>query len=169
MQRVFERMLTAPPTNPNELDPEAVLVSWARTVAVRFLVDLARRAPREVTASDESPPSSQTRGATGTYARAQSASAASQEQLVDAGQRWMLARACADNELARHKYLRELFYALAEDPEASARELAQRIGLLAARADDEAARRAEQYVWKLRERVHTRLADALARAEKGKP
>ena len=50
---------------------------------------------------------------------------------------------------------------MAEDPDQPARELALRIGLVDAASSDEEKKRAEQYVWKLRERVQSKLADYL--------
>src|SRR5580704_14579717 len=40
VQRVFEKLLTHPPDNPGERSQGAVLVAWARTVALRHLLDL---------------------------------------------------------------------------------------------------------------------------------
>src|SRR5271166_3531894 len=42
VQRVFERLLTHPPENPAGRPPAAVLLAWARSVALRHLLDLAR-------------------------------------------------------------------------------------------------------------------------------
>jgi DNA-directed RNA polymerase specialized sigma24 family protein len=149
VQRVFERMLAAPPANPEGREPLVVLIAWSRAVAINYLLDLARRVGREASEEEEdeqSAPSSRT---------------SPQERQHDAMERWELARRCADTELVRHKHLRELFYAMAEDPDLPARDLAMRIGLVEASSSDEEKKRAEQYVWKLRERVHTKLADYL--------
>jgi len=151
VQHVFERMLSAPPNNPAGRDPEAVLVAWARTVAIHHLLDLGRRIGRESPSEGEDPPTS----------------GAPQEKQHEVAERWQVARACADTELVRHKHLRELFYAIAREPELGARDLARRIGLLDDEVvDEERARRAEQYVWKLRERVQRKLADYMSFAAK---
>ena len=164
VQRVFERMLASPPNNPGEQDPLAVLAAWARAVAINYLLDLARRIGRETAIpsndSDADPIEDIAGGTLG----------APQERQHQAAEQWRHARRCADTELARHKHLRELFYAIAEEPELGARALAQRIGLLpesATLVDEEAARRAEQYVWKLRERVQRKLADYFEALERG--
>lgn len=164
VQRVFERMLAAPPNNPGQQEPLAVLAAWSRAVAINHLLDLARRVGREAAPpavdSEREDPADQGESTLG----------APQERQHEAAEQWRLARACADTDLAQHKHLRELFYAIAEDPELGARALAERIGLLPsppAQVDEAEARRAEQYVWKLRERVQRRLADhfeALERA-----
>jgi RNA polymerase sigma factor (sigma-70 family) len=146
-QRVFEKLLTSPPDNPRERAPAAVLVTWARTVALRHLLDLARAA-RPLTEGEEEP-----------------AAGPSQEQAYERRERLRALRSCADEELGRHRHLREMFYALVDDPELTARELAARLGLEA--SDAEAARKAEQLVFKLRERVHVKLAECLARHERG--
>src|SRR4029079_2685491 len=83
-----------------------------------------------------------------------------QEHAHDVRQGWELACRCADTELARHKHLRELFYAIADDPDLGARDLARKVGLLAeGTTDPKEVRRAEQHVWKLRERILAKLAD----------
>jgi DNA-directed RNA polymerase specialized sigma24 family protein len=147
LQRVFERLLTHPPENPRDRAPAAVLVTWARTVALRHLLDLARTA-RPLADEEEEP-----------------AAGPAQEQAFELRERLRVLRSCADAELGRHRHLREVFYALVDDPDLSARELAARIGLGA--GDTEAARKAEQLVFKLRERVHVKLAECLARHERG--
>lgn len=148
VQRVFERLLTRPPDNPGGRAPAAVLLAWARTVALRHLLDLARLARPIAEGEDDAP-----------------AAGPSQEQVFEQRERLRLARACADTQLGRHRHLREVFYALVDDPELSARELAARLGLEA--GDDDAARKAEQLVFKLRERVHVKLAECLSRHERG--
>jgi DNA-directed RNA polymerase specialized sigma24 family protein len=162
VQRVFERMLASPPNNPRAQDPLAVLTAWARAVAINYLLDLARRVGREAPLGLDSDGDPLEDAATVTPS-------APQERQHQAAEQWRLARHCADTELARHKHLRELFYAIAEEPELGARELAQRIGLLSGSApiDEAAARRAEQYVWKLRERVQRKLADYFEALERG--
>lgn len=147
VQRVFERLLTHPPENPRERAPAAVMVTWARTVALRHLLDLARAA-RPLAEGEEEP-----------------AAGPAQEQALERRERLRVLRSCADDELGRHRHLREVFYALVDDPDSTARELAVRIGLDA--GDAEAARKAEQLVFKLRERVHVKLAECLARHERG--
>lgn len=151
VQRVFERMLAAPPANPDDREPLLVLIAWSRSVAINHLLDLSRRVGREAPSVDdeEEGPRSST---------------APQERQHDARERWELARRCADTELVRHKHLRELFYAIAQDPDRPARELALEIGLVSQASTDDEKRRAEQYVWKLRERVHAKLADYLEEA-----
>lgn len=139
VQRVFERMLAAPP----EASEIVVLSAWARSVAINYLFDLSKRVGREDAGEDER------------YIDAP------QERHHQAHEQWKRARACADVELAKYKYLRELFYAIADEPDLGARELAHRIGLLGAGATEDEARRAEQYVWKLRQRVQEKLADHL--------
>jgi len=164
VQRVFERMLASPPTNPGDQDPLAVLAAWTRAVAINYLLDVARRVGRETAVASSDSDGDPIEEAAG------GPPDAPQERQHHAEEQWRLARECADTELARHKHLRELFYAIAEEPELGARALAHRIGLLpesAAVVDEAAARRAEQYVWKLRERVQRKLADyfeALERA-----
>ncbi len=162
VQRVFERMLASPPGNPGEQDPLAVIVAWARAVALNHLLDLGRRIGREAPteAEDVDVDAADNPGARG-LGGGFPGPGAPQERRHHAMERWQLARRCADTELSRYKYLREVFDALAEDPEMSARDLARRIGLLPDKdaGDQQAARRAEQYAWKLRERVHTRLAE----------
>lgn len=155
-QRVFEKLLTHPPDNPGGRPPAAVLLAWTRAVALRHLLDLARHFERiEEGDEDEGGPPA-TVGPV-------------QEEALDHRRRLLRARACADTHLARHKHLREVFYALAEDPDQSARELAVSLGLVPADGDPEAMRRAEQHVFKLRERVHVKLAECLARAENARP
>jgi len=146
VQRVFERMLSSPPSRGGT---SAELHGWARTVALNYLLDLARRVGRELEESEEE--------------RAPASITAPQIRRHEASEQWALAKQCADEDLVRHKYLRELFYAIASEPELGARELALRIGLLAEDAGEDERRRAEQYVWKLRERVHNRLADYFER------
>jgi DNA-directed RNA polymerase specialized sigma24 family protein len=154
VQRVLEKLLTHPPDNPGGHSPAAVLLAWAKAVALRHLVDLARHF--EIV--DD-------RGGDGEVATA-SPIAPTQEEALDHRRRLLLARACADTHLARHKHLREVFYALAEDPDQSARELAVALGLVPEGGDAEAVRKAEQHVFKLRERVHVKLAECLERAER---
>ena len=147
VQRVFERLMVSPPSNPRALDPLAVLGAWSRTVALNHLLELVRRVGREDAGAEEASDAQR------------DAREAPQERQLEAAQRWKIACACADGELVKYKYLSEMFHAVAAEPELGARALAERIGLLAADADEETARRAEQYVWKLRERVQQKLAD----------
>lgn len=147
VQRVFEKLLTHPPDNPGGHPPAAALLAWAKTVALRHLLNLVRHlAPMEAEEDGDGAPV-----------------AAPQEDALAHRERFRLACACADTHLARHKHLREVFYALAEDPDCSARELAVAIGLADADGDAEALKRAEQHVFKLRERVHVKLAECLQR------
>ncbi|MCU0681433.1 MAG: hypothetical protein MUF34_04090 [Polyangiaceae bacterium] len=160
VQRAFERLLSSPPDNPGARPPLAVLTAWVRAVALNHLLDLSRRVGAESSTFDAPPdsevPSPRRRPALAVLPPPQ-------EAQVGARELWRRACDCADRDLARHKHLRELFYAIADEPELGARELAARLGLIAANAgaDEEAARRAEQYVWKLRERVHVKLARCL--------
>jgi DNA-directed RNA polymerase specialized sigma24 family protein len=147
VQRVFERMLTHPPDNPQGRAPAAVVTAWAKTVALRHLLDLARAA-RPIAEGEEEP-----------------AADPGQEQAFERRERLRALRWCADRELGQHRHLREVFYALVDDPELTARELAARIGLPA--GDAEAVRKAEQLAFKLRERVHVKLAECLRRHERG--
>lgn len=155
VQRVFEQMLAAPPNNPGQQEPLSVLAAWSRAVAINYLLDLARRVGREAPPAvdfEREEPADHGGSTLG----------APQERQHEAAEQWRQARSCADTDLAQHKHLRELFYAIAEDPELGARALAERIGLLPsppAQVDEATAQRAEQYVWKLRERVQRRLAD----------
>lgn len=153
VQRVFEKLLTHPPDNPGGRPPAAVLVAWARSVALRHLLDLARHF--EGTEAGD--------GDLGGDEPAALPVAAVQEQALEHKERLRLAFACADTHLARHRHLREVFYALAEDPDQSARELAVSLGLAPPDGDAEAVRKAEQHVFKLRERVHVKLAECLER------
>lgn len=165
VQRAFERLLASPPDNPGANPPLAVLTAWARAVALNHLLDLSRRPRPEPLASDASPDSD-----TPSARRAHLAALPPpQEALVGARELWRRACDCADRDLARYKHLRELFYAIADEPELGARELAERLGLLAGGGDEDAARRAEQYVWKLRERVHLKLAECLGARAAGRP
>jgi DNA-directed RNA polymerase specialized sigma24 family protein len=149
VQRVFEKLLTHPPDNPAGRPPAAVLLAWAKAVALRHLLDLVRHLePIEPGSGDED---------------VDAPVAAVQEEAFEHRERLRRACACADTHLARHKHLREVFYALAEDPGLSARELAAAIGLTAPDGDTDALRRAEQHVFKLRERVHVKLAECLDR------
>jgi len=153
VQRVFERMMDAPPRNHAGHPPLAVLTAWARTVALHHVLAVSRRTGREQAAPDD-PDAGEDIVAIPTDA--------TQEQRLEAARRLSDARACAEACLSRHKHLRELFHAVAEDPDRSARELAARIGLLReGEASSDEIRRAEQYVWKLRERVHARLAECM--------
>lgn len=152
VQRVFEKLLTHPPTNPGESPPAAALLAWAKTVALRHLLNLVRNQGPVEPGSEE-----QAQGAP---------IAPRQEDALDARERFRMACACADTDLARHKHLREVFYALAEDPDRSAREVAVAIGLAPPDGDGDAVRRAEQHVFKLRERVHVKLAECLQRRER---
>ncbi|HEU4407049.1 MAG TPA: hypothetical protein VFS43_17405 [Polyangiaceae bacterium] len=158
VQRAFERLLASPPDNPGAHPPLAVLTAWARAVAVNHLLDLSRRPAAEPLAGEAAPDSD-------VPSRRRAPPAAlppPQEAEVGARELWRHACDCADRDLARYKHLRELFYAIADEPELGARELAERLGLLAgAEGDEDAARRAEQYIWKLRERVHVKLAECL--------
>ncbi len=159
VQRAFERLLASPPDNRAGHPPLAVLTAWVRAVAVNHLLDLSRRAGAESAGLDAAPdsdaPSSRGRPAPAAVPPAQ-------EAHVGARELWRQACDCAERDLSRFKHLRELFYAIAEEPELGARELAARLGLIAeGGADEAAARRAEQYVWKLRERVHVKLAECL--------
>ncbi|HEU4538591.1 MAG TPA: hypothetical protein VFS00_30935 [Polyangiaceae bacterium] len=170
VQRAFERLLSSPPDNPGARPPLAVLTAWVRAVALNHLLDLSRRVGAEAAAFD-APPDSEVPSP---RRPALAALPPVQEAQVGARELWRRACDCADRDLARHKHLRELFYAIADEPELGARELAARLGLLAAHAgaDEDAARRAEQYVWKLRERVHVKLAaclDAGAKASGPRP
>jgi DNA-directed RNA polymerase specialized sigma24 family protein len=161
VQRAFERLLASPPDNPHQHPPLAVLTAWVRAVAVNHLLDLNRRVGAESLGFDAAP-DSETPPPPGRLA-ARVALPPAQEAQVGARELWRRACDCADRDLARYKHLRELFYAIADEPELGARELAARLGLLAGAdgADEGAARRAEQYVWKLRERVHVKLAACL--------
>jgi DNA-directed RNA polymerase specialized sigma24 family protein len=155
VQRVFEKLLTHPPENPGGRAPVAVLVAWAKAVALRHLLDMARRGePASVAGEDDDEP------------HADVAVAALQEEVLEHRERVRLARVCADTHLARHKHLREVFYALAEDPDLSARDLAVTLGLVPPDGDTEALRRAEQHVFKLRERVHIKLAECFDAAQR---
>lgn len=144
VQYVFERMLDAPPRNHAGHPPLAVLTAWTRAVALHHLLAMSRKAGRE-----EPPPSDPDAGTL-------PADPTQERRLSDA-------RTCAEMCLSKHRYLRELFHAVAEDPDLGARELAVRIGLLhqGEAASTEQIRRAEQHVWKLRERVHARLAECM--------
>jgi DNA-directed RNA polymerase specialized sigma24 family protein len=153
VQRVFEKLLTHPPDNPAGRPPAAVLLAWAKSVALRHLLDLGRRFEDVEDVGEDGPSALPV--------------APVQEELLDRRERLLRARACADTHLARHKHLREVFYALADDPDQSARELAAALGLVAPGGDAEAQRRAEQHVFKLRERVHVKLAECLARRDGG--
>lgn len=153
VQRVFEKLLTHPPDNPDGRPPGAVLLAWAKTVALRHLLDLARHFEPVEDAGEDGPPPLPV--------------APAQEEAIDRRERLLRARACADTHLARHKHLREVFYALADDPDQSARELAAALGLVPEGGDAEAVRRAEQHVFKLRERVHVKLAECLSRRDGG--
>ncbi|APR79610.1 Hypothetical protein A7982_04957 [Minicystis rosea] len=159
VQRVFEKLLTHPPDNPGNRPAAAVLLAWAKTVAIHHLLDVARHfdpiaAPAGDDASAPAP---------------DMPAAPIQEEAVVHRERLRLAQTCADTHLARHKHLREVFYALVEDPDLSARELAARIGLAAEGGDPAAAKKAEQLVFKLRERVHVKLAECLDRHERARP
>ncbi len=153
-QRVFEKLLTHPPENPEGRPPAAVLLAWTKSVALRHLLDLARHFRGFEDGGEDGP--------------AAFPVAAAQEDALDHRERLRRARACADTHLARHRHLREVFYALADDPDQSARELATSLGLLGPDGDAEAVRRAEQHVFKLRERVHVKLAECLSRREGGR-
>jgi DNA-directed RNA polymerase specialized sigma24 family protein len=159
LQRVFEKLLTHPPDNLAGRPPEAVILAWARSVAVRHLVDLSRRAEAGLLPDPRPAPDGSEAGDAGEEADIPVAPL--QEATAERRLRLRLARRCADEDLARHKHLRELFYALAEDPDQSARELAVAIGLVTPDQDGATLQRAEQYVFKLRERVHTRIAQYL--------
>jgi DNA-directed RNA polymerase specialized sigma24 family protein len=153
VQRVFEKLLTHPPDNPAGHPPAAVLLAWAKAVALRHLLDLVRRCePLDPGSADDV---------------AEVPVAAVQEEAIERRERLRLASTCADTHLARHKHLREVFYALAEDPDLSARELALALGLASPDGDAEAVKRAEQHVFKLRERVHVKLAECLRRHPRG--
>lgn len=154
VQRVFERMLDAPPKNHAGHPPLAVLTAWARTVALHHILAVSRRTGREQAAS-------------GAEDEADLIAAIptdpTQERRLEATRRLSDARACAEACLSKHRHLRELFYAIAADPDLSARELAARIGLLReGEAPIDEVRRAEQHVWKLRERVHVKLAECMS-------
>jgi DNA-directed RNA polymerase specialized sigma24 family protein len=152
VQHVLARMLDAPPRNHAGHPPVAVLVAWARSVALHHLLAVSRRTGREQAASGD-PEAADPIASISTDA--------TQERRLEATRRLSDARACAEACLSKHRYLRELFYAVADDPDLSARELAVRIGLLGEAAPPDEARRAEQYVWKLRERVHLKLAECM--------
>lgn len=158
VQRVFEKLITHPPENPEGRRPAAVLLAWAKAVATNHLLDLARHFR----------PIAEDPGGGEEDARPlEVPTMPSQERAVEQRERWRMACACADGELARHKHLREVFYLLAEDPDLRARELAARLGLTSAASDAEALRKAEQLAFKLRERVHVKLAECLSRREAG--
>ena len=163
VQRVFEKLITHPPDNPGDRRPAAALLAWAKAVAMNHLLDRARHfQPIEGEGEDEDREGEEEGG----EARARAAPVMpSQERAAEQRERWRMACACADTDLARHKHLREVFYLLAEDPDLSARELSARLGLVSAASDREAVRRAEQLVFKLRERVHVKLAECLDRHE----
>ena len=161
VQRVFERMLASPPNNPGAQEAASVLIAWARAVAINYLLDLARRVGREsAVASGELDSAIRSRMRWDTQPVLRKKRAASDRGAV-------ATRAA----LRRHR---------ARPPQASPRAvLRDRRGARArcsrprssdwssCRApqrplhlDEAAARRAEQYVWKLRERVLERkLAD----------
>lgn len=163
VQRVFEKLLTHPPDNPGGRPAAAVILAWAKAVALNHLLDRARRfEPSAVSGSDDEDEHERAHEAS------LEASAPGQEEAVAHRERLRLARGCADTHLAQYKHLREVFYALVEDPEISARELGARLGL-GAEGDAEAAKRAEQLVFKLRERVHVKLAECLERQERARP
>lgn len=158
VQRVFERMLDAPPNNPGGHPPLAVLVAWARAVALNHLLAVARRTARE-----EPPPAAGDGDAEAFEGALAAPGEPLPERRIDATRSLSDARTCAEVCLSRHRHLRELFYAVAEDPDRSARELAAQIGLLASATEAPAdeIRRAEQHVWKLRERVQKKLAECM--------
>lgn len=161
VQRVFEKLITHPPDNPGDRRPAAALLSWAKAVAMNHLLDRARHF-QPIEGEDEGREGDEEDG----EARALSAPVMpSQERAAEQRERWRMACACADTDLARHKHLREVFYLLAEDPDLSARELSARLGLVREASSREEARRAEQLAFKLRERVHVKLAECLDRHE----
>lgn len=153
VQRVFERLLDAPPNNHAGNPPLAVLTAWARAVALNHVLSVARRTGRE-----EPPPSDPDGAPAPEVAR----TGAPAEERLETARRLADARTCAESCLSRHRHLRELFDVMIDDPDLPARELASRIGLLAEGASPDEVRRAEQHVWKLRERVHTRLAECMS-------
>src|ERR1700749_2086983 len=56
VQRVFEKLLTHPPENPAGRPPAAVLLAWAKSVALRHLLDLARRFEGMEDPGEDGPP-----------------------------------------------------------------------------------------------------------------
>lgn len=154
VHHVFQRLLEKPPTNRGANVPAAVMLSWVRCVVVRYLLD--RRAIMDREPLDESEGDSSGAAVDGEERGAI-------EDDLDTMRMITRARQCADEHLSRYKYLREVFLALAEDPEMTARDLARRLGLVPADGEisEEQWRRAETYAWQLRFRALTRLAECL--------
>lgn len=173
IQYVLERALRQPPTNPSGHAPVPVVLGWVRTVTVNHLLDLKRRtrftadpASKARGDGDEDGASraldeALDRNAEHAEGRTAGLAAPSPSHATETRELWKRAIDCADEHLVRHKYLREVFTALAGDPDLPAVELAERIGLLAPGADAESARKAVQYAWQLRSRVLVRLRDCL--------
>ena len=157
-QEVLRRLLESPPRNPEGRDPVAAVLGWARAVAHHVVLDRRRRVVRET-----DPPAER-----GEHA----SSERSAEELLSL--RGEIARMLAESEgLATHKYLRETFRVLVADPDVTALELAQRVGLIDTTASGMAApdyaaraKKAAQYAWKLRQRMLDLLAARMGEARR---
>lgn len=155
---VLERAYARPPTNPKGTDPRRAVRAWITTVAVNVARDEHRRRERERRRL-EAPPKP-------IRVKPRDRKAREIETLVGAD----AAEWCADNRLARRKYLREVFVALRRDVYVTGMELARAAGLvddekldaLPEEARMEEERKLGQHAWKLRERACKVLKECLA-------
>lgn len=149
VQHVIQRLLERPPTNRGAHVPAAVITSWVRCVASNFLLDQGTRGCSEEI--DQDVPVSVS-------------VMPSPEELTHISSMAARTRQCADTYLVQFKYLREVYLALLEDPDLSARELAVKLGIASEselRNDAQLCKRAETHAWQLRFRALSRLAECL--------
>jgi DNA-directed RNA polymerase specialized sigma24 family protein len=158
-QEVVRRLIESPPRNPEGRDPVAAVLGWARAVAINVLLDRRRRTAREIVPRAVGTDEDDSMGAREAASDERSAA----DVLVVLGD---IERMHVEAEhLTAYKHLRETFRVLVTDPDVSALELAQRVGLVG-EPDGEPmsdeyrarARKAAQYAWKLRQRTLDLLA-----------
>jgi len=170
-QEVLRRLIESPPCNPDGRDPVAAVLGWARAVANNVLLDRRRRTARERPAGQagqEEAGDDQRRGPP----EAVDPERPAEDVLEVLGE---IERMHTESvHLASYKYLRETFRVLVKDPDISALELAERVGLIEAppaepiSADYRTrAKKAAQYAWKLRQRMLDTLAERLGHGRRG--
>jgi len=164
LQHVTQKLLERPPENKHEQTPRAVVLGWVRAVAVNFMIEHWRKAKRfaalPAAGDDDSSP----------HAELPSPDRGAAEELGAAQDIGRLRRAA--ESLRKYKHMHETFLVLAEDPEVSGLELAERLGLICAAPPEpwpkefrDAQKRAIDNAFQLRKRTLGRLTATLQDSE----
>jgi hypothetical protein len=146
VQHVMRRWLENPPGQADAINPVATVCAWARTVAVRFLLDASARRTREPPVESES-------------IEVPDTAIAPDERLGTDRRMASVEEAAAG--LKKYKHLHEVYVALRKDWDLPAPELARHVGLIGDGATPDEERRAVVLAWQLRNRMTKRLAQLI--------